>query len=168
MRTSLHELAMFVFAGLLAAYSALHPQAHSKPPAIVIDQSPDYPMPDRGSVFPGVLVAALWRDGHMIRSTSPKAVGKSYIEGVVPPRQCDEFFRFLSTATVRAPKIDGWPLHGATQSITIRSSGTSQWTRILPDPESVWHEVELRFFHLPLQRNHAVNSELAESVISQR
>ena len=114
MRTSLHGLAVFVFAGLLAAYSAPHPQAHSKPPAIVIDQSPDYPMPDRGSVFPGGLVAALWRDGHMIRSTSPKAVDKSYIERVVPPRQCDEFFRFLSTATVRAPTIDGWPLHGAT------------------------------------------------------
>jgi len=104
----------------------------------------------------------------MIRSTSPKAVGKSYIEGMVPSPQCDEFFRFLSNSTVRAPKIDGIPLHVATQSITIRSSGTSEWIRILPDSESVWHEVELRVFHLPLQRSHAVSSGLAENVIPQR
>jgi len=36
-------------------------------------------------------------------------------------------------------------LHVATQSITIRGeSRTSGWTRILPDTESVWGQVESR------------------------
>jgi len=167
MRTSL-RLAVSIYAAFLVGCNTPHPQASFEPPAIVIDQAPDYPMPGRASEFPGGLVAALWRDGHLVRSASPKAVGKSYIEGIVPPQQRDAFFSFLSTGTNRAPKIDGIPLHIATQSITIRNSGTSAWTRILPDSKSVWHEVELRLFQLPLQGGRAVNSEVAESLIRER
>jgi len=119
-------------------------------------------MPDRGSVFPGGLVAALWRDGRMIRST---AVGKSYVEGIVAPQQREEFFSYITTAVKRAPKIDGIPLHVATQSIVVRSDGrTSEWTRILPDTESVWREVELRLLRLPLEHSHAIDSGVAENV----
>src|SRR5438128_1166958 len=123
MRTSLPRVAVFVCAGFFAACSAPRPQAPFELPVVVIAQTEDYPLPGRDSNFPGGLVAAMWRDGHMIRSTSLKSVGKSYIEGIVPPQQRDAFFSFLSTGTNRAPKIDGFPLHVATQSITIRSSG---------------------------------------------
>jgi hypothetical protein len=99
----------------------------------------------------------------MIRATSPKAVGKSYVEGIVAPQQREEFFSFLSAAVVRAPKTDGIPLHVATQSITIRGGGISEWTRILPDTESVWREVESRLFDFQLQHSHAVDSDAAES-----
>jgi len=93
-------------------------------------------MPGRGSDFPGGVVAALWRDGRMIRSITPKAVGKSYVEGMVATEQREEFFRFLSAAVVRAPKPDGIPLHVATQSISIRTGGgTSEWTRTHLIPE---------------------------------
>ena len=162
MRTSLPILTVFVLLTFLLGCSAPRRQASSEQPAIVIDQSPDYPMPDRGSVFPGGLVAALWRDGRMIRFT---AIGKSYVEGVVAPQQREEFFSYISTAVKRAPKVDGIPLHVATQSIVIRSDGrTSEWTRILPDTESVWREVELRLLSLPLEHRHAVDSGVAENV----
>src|ERR1043166_8537373 len=120
MRTSLPILLVFVFVALLAGCVAPHHQTSSQPPAIVIDQLPDYPMPGHDSDFPGGLVVALWHDGRMVRSTSSQAVGKSYVEGVGAPWQCEEFFSFLGTAVVRAPKTDGIPLHVATQSITIR------------------------------------------------
>ena len=140
-----------------------HRQASFALPAIVIDQLPDYPCRIVVQISGG-LVAALWRDGRMIRSTSPRAVGKSYVEGTVASQQCDEFFSFLSAATLRAPKIDGIPLHVATQSITIRSGDTSEWARILPDSESVWRDVESRLFDLPLQDSRAVDSSVAENL----
>ena len=140
-----------------------HRQASFALPAIVIDQLPDYPCRIVVQISGG-LVAALWRDGRMIRSTSPRAVGKSYVEGTVASQQCDEFLSFLSAATVRAPKIDGIPLHVATQSITIRSGDTSEWARILPDSESVWRDVESRLFDLPLQHSRAVDSSVAENL----
>jgi hypothetical protein len=165
MRTSLPILTVFALLTSPLGCSAPHRQASSESPAIVIDQSPDYPMPDRGSVFPGGLVAALWRDGRMIRSTAPAAVGKSYVGGLVSPQQREEFFSYISAAVKRAPKIDGIPLHVATQSITIRGDGrTSEWTRILPDTESVWREVESRLLSLPLEHRHAVDSRVADNL----
>ena len=101
----------------------------------------------------------------MIRSTASAAVGKSYVEGVVTPQQRDEFFSYISAAVMRAPNIDYIPLHVATQSIIIRSDGrTAEWTRILPDTESVWHEVESRLLSLPLEHSHAVDSGVAENL----
>ena len=165
MRTSLPILAVFGLVASLLGCSAPRHHVSSEPPAVVIDQMPDYPMPGRGSEFPGGLVAALWRDGRLIRATAPSAVGKSYVEGAVAPQQREEFFSFLGTATGRAPKIDGIPLHVATQSITIRSeSRASEWTRILPDTESVWAEVQSRLLSLPLQDRHAIDSGVAENL----
>src|SRR5262245_42181812 len=83
-------------------------------PAIVIRQYPDYPAAGRGSQFPGGLVAALWRDGRMIRPASPDAVGKSYVEGAVRSDQREEFFTFLSgSQAVRAPEGGSAPIDAA-------------------------------------------------------
>ncbi len=164
-RTLLPILAVLGVLTFLLGCSASHRQVSSATPAIVIDQSPDYPMPDHGSDFPGGLVAMLWRDGRMIRSTAPAAVGKSYVEGVVAPQQCEEFFSYVSVVVKRAPKIDGIPLHVATQSIIIHGDGhTSEWLRILPDTKSVWREVELRMLSLPLTRSNAVDPRAVENL----
>jgi hypothetical protein len=165
MRTSPPIPTFFVLLTFLLGCSAPHRQASSEPPAIVIGQMPDYPVLGHGSDFPGGLVAALWRDGRMIRSTAPATVGRSYVEGVVSPQQREEFFSFVSAAAKRAPKVDAVPIHAATQSITIRSDGhTSKWTRILPDTESVWNEVESRLLSLPLEHRHAVDSGVADNL----
>ena len=170
MRTPFPFLAGVLFAAMLVGCSAPRQQTSSEPPALVIVQLPDYPMPGRDSDFPGGLVAAFWRDGRMILCTDPKSIGKSYVEGVVAPQQREELLSFLSTtAIVRAPKVEGIPLHAATQDITIRSDGsTSRWTRIVPDTESVWREVELRLFSLSFQHSLAVASSIAEGVIRER
>lgn len=142
-----------------------HHQTDSESPAIVVYQYPDYPSLERGSEFPGGLVAAMWRDGRLIRATSANRVGESYIEGVITPPQRDELFRFLTDSIEHAPKVDGIPLHFATQSITFRSENrTSKWIRILPDKESVWSQVESRLMSLPLQDSHVVDSKVAESL----
>ncbi len=110
-------------------------------------------------------MAALWRDGRLIRATASSTVGKSYVQGVVAPKQREEFFSFIGTATRGAPKIDGVPLHGATQSITIRTENrASEWTRTLPDTESVWAQIQSRLLSLPLHNTHAIDSEVAEDV----
>jgi hypothetical protein len=159
MRTPSQFVSFLVAAILVGCASTPteHLRASSDAPAIVIRQYPDYPMPGRDSEFPGGLVAALWRDGRVIRPATPDAVGKSYVEGAVAAQQREEFFSFLSTAVVRAPKTEDIPLHVATQSITIRSDGTSKWTRILPDTASVWREVESRLLALPIQSSHTVD-----------
>ena len=154
------QLACFLLAAICfgcASTPTEQPRASSDAPAIVIRQYPDYPIPGRDSEFPGGLVAALWHDGRVIRPATPNAVGKSYVEGAVGAQQREEFFRFLSTAVVRAPKTEGIPLHVATQSIKIRTDGTSKWTRILPDTGSVWREVESRLFTFPMQNSHTVD-----------
>lgn len=162
MRTSLPILAAFVLVTSLLGCRAPRHHTSSEPPAIVIGQMPDYPMPGRDSEFPGGLVAALWRDGCLVRAT---AVGTSYVEGVVPRHQLDQFFSFLGTAAARAPNVDGIPLHVATQSITVRSDGrTTEWTRILPDTDSVWSNVQSQLLSLPLQHSHVVDSAEAESL----
>jgi hypothetical protein len=153
---------VFLLLMLLLGCSAPHHQTTSEPPAIVIHQLPDYPMPGRDSDFPGGLVAALWRDGRLIRATD---IGKSYVEGVVPRVQREQFFSFLGTAVGDAPKIDGIPLHVATQSITVRSDGrTTDWTRILPDTDSVWSNVQSQLLRLPLQNSHTLDSAEVESL----
>ena len=131
----------------------------SEPPAIVIRQYPDYPAAGRGSHFPGGLVAALWHDGRMIRSASPDTVGKSYVEGAVSPPQRDAFFAFLSgSAAVRAPEGGAIPVHAATQSITVRRDGAaSKWTRVLPDTQSAWREVESRLLALAMEGSRSVD-----------
>lgn len=166
MKTTLQLLGGVLFTALLFGCGTPRQQSSSEAPAIVIDQLPDYPMPGRDSDFPGGLVAAFWRDGRMIRCTDPKSVGKSYVEGVVAPQQCEEFLIFLrETAIVRAPKIEGIPVHAATQDIRVRNDDiTLRWTRILPDKESVWREVESRLFSLPLERSHVVNRAVAENL----
>ena len=135
------------------------PRALSDAPAIIIRQYPDYPMPGRDSEFAGGLIAALWHDGHMIRCVSPDAVGKSYVEGAVNPAQRDAFFAFLSSSpAVRAPDGGGIPLHVATQSITFRRDGAaSRWTRVLPDEQSAWREVESRLLALPMEGSRIVD-----------
>src|SRR2546426_5761228 len=100
MRASFPLLAGVLFAPVFVGCRAPRQQASSEPPAIVIDQLPDYPMPGRDSDFPGGLVAAFWRDGRMIRCADPKSVGKSYVEGVAPLQQREEFLSFLSTAAI--------------------------------------------------------------------
>ena len=167
MRAPFLLLAAFLFTAVLVGCNAPRRLSSTEPPALVVYQLPDYPMPGRDSDFPGGLLAAFWRDGRMIRSTGPKAVGKTYVEGVIMPPETEEFFRFLSTiAIVRAPQNVAIPVEAATQDITIRSEeSTSHWTRVLPDTTSVWREVELRLFSLPLQHSHAVIESNAEDFI---
>ena len=156
MRASSLILTVFFLVTLLLGCSTPHHQTASELPAIVIHQLPDYPMPGRDSDFPGGLVVAFWHDGRLVRATT---IGKSYVEGVVPRHQRDQFFSFLSTAAGRAPKIDDIPLHAATQSITIRSDGRmTEWARILPDTDSVWSEIQSQLLSLPLQHSHVVDS----------
>jgi hypothetical protein len=160
------QLVSFLLAAILAGCTSSpteHRHTSTDAPAIVIRQYPDYPMPGRASEFPGGLVAALWRDGRLIRPARPDALGKSYVEGMVEPKKLPEFFSFLSAAVVQAPKIEGIPLHVATQSITVRSGGTAQWTRILPDTVSIWREVESRLHALPLQDSRTVDEAAVRS-----
>lgn len=155
------------FAALTAFFSGCTStstvQSRTSPeaPVIVIRQYPDYPPPGRGSRFQGGLVAALWRDGRMVRPTSPESVGKSYVEGWVSSAQREEFFDFLSASpAVRAPEGGGFPVDAAGQSITIRRDGkVSRWTRGLPDTQSAWRDVQSRLQKLPLEAGRAVEWE---------
>src|SRR5206468_7518271 len=142
-----------------ASTATEQPPALSDAPAIVIRQYPDYPIPGLDSKFPGGLVAALWRDGRMIRPASPDSIGKSYVEGVVSAAERDAFFTFLSSSSaVRTLEGGVAPLHAATQSITVRRDGAaSRWTRMLPDTESAWREVESRLLALPIGSSHTVD-----------
>jgi hypothetical protein len=126
---------------------------------IVIRQYPDYPAAGRGSKFKGGLVAALWRDGRMVRPKNSEAVGESYVEGWVSSAQREEFFDFLSASpAVRAPECGGSPVDAAGQYITIRRDGrASRWSRVLPDAQSAWRDVESRLLKLPLQACRAVD-----------
>jgi hypothetical protein len=165
MRVSSLILAAVVSVALFLGCGASCRRAASEPPALVIHQLPDYPQPGRGSKFPGGLVAALWRDGRLVRATSASVVGKSYVEGVITTQECEEFFRLLTTAKTRAPKIDLIPLHVAIQSITVRSEGrTTEWIRILPDTDSVWGGIQSQLLSLPLRRSHVVDSAKAKSL----
>jgi hypothetical protein len=148
----IYDFATLVLFTFLSGCCAPHREAVAQPPSIVIYQWPDYPAIGRESDFPGGLVAALWRDGRLIRPSAFGMVGKSYVEGTVPPHSRDEFFAFLATATDRALKTKGIPVHAATQSITVRTNGVArEWSRVLPDTESVWNEVEWRLSDLPMQ-----------------
>ncbi len=156
------QLGIFLLAAILvgcASTSRELPRASSGAPAIVIRQYPDYPIPGRGSEFPGGLIAALWRDGCIIRPATPDAVGKSYVEGVVRSSDRDAFFTFLSSSSaVRTPEGGGIPIHAATQSITIHQEAkASKWTRVLPDTQSAWREVESRLLSLPIKDSRAVD-----------
>jgi hypothetical protein len=102
----------------------------------------------------------------MIRPASPDAVGKSYVEGLVNPAERDAFLAFLSSSSaLRLPEGGGIPVDDATQSITVRRDGTaSRWTRVLPDTQSAWREVETRLLRLPLEHTAAVDSSVAEGL----
>ena len=170
MRASFPLLAGLSFAAILLGCDSPAQQASSEPPTIVVDQLPDYPVPGRDSDFPGGLVAAFWRDGRMIRCIDLKSIGKSYEGGIVPSKKRDKLLSFLRrTAIVRAPKVDGIPLHTATQTISVRIDGkTSRWTRILPDAESVWQDVESRLLSIPLQQSHSIEPVIAERIIREK
>ena len=155
------QLVSLLLVGIVAGCASSPPEragALSEAPAIVIRQYADYPMPGRGSEFASGLVAALWRDGRMIRPASADAIGKSYVEGVVSPAQRDAFFAFLSgSAAVRAPEGGGIPVDGAAQSITVRRDGVAAtWTRGLPDTQSAWREVVPRLLALPMHGSRPV------------
>jgi hypothetical protein len=167
MRAPLFPFACVLLVGLLFGCTPEKPppSALSGAPAIIIRQYPDYPMPGRDSDFPGGLVAALWPDGRIVRPTDIHVVGKSYVEGVVSVGERKAFFTFLSTsAAVRIPEGGDIPLHAATESITVRLDGkTSRWTRLLPDTQSAWREVEARLMSLPLQDSHRVTWQAIRS-----
>lgn len=141
-------------------------RAFSDAPVVVIYQYSDYPTAGHGSKFPGGLVAALWRDGRMIRPASPDAVGKSYVGGVVSPAERGAFLAFLgSSPALRVPEGGGIPVDAASQSITVRRDATtSKWTRVLPDTQSAWREVEARLLGLPLEDAGAVDCRVAEKL----
>src|SRR5437868_3719212 len=102
----------FLFVAMLAGCTSSQtdqPLAVLDAPIIVIRQYPDYPS-DNGAEFEGGLVAALWRDGRIIRPDHHDAIGKSYVEGVVSRPQSDAFFAFLDSSTaVRLTKDGGIP-----------------------------------------------------------
>ena len=166
MRASLPLPAGFVFVVLLSGCSAPHRQPSSEPPAIVISQAPDYPMPGHDSEFHGGLVIKFWRDGHMIRATRLDTVGKDYVEGFVPQASCNKFFASLGrSAAIHLPIGGGIPVDAACESITVRWDGkTSQWARPLPDKQSAWSEFELWLMSLPLSDCHRLDLKTVESM----
>jgi hypothetical protein len=163
MRASLFQFALLLLAGLLCGCGSDEPRrpAVSEPPAIIMTQYPDLPMPGRGSDFPGGLVAALWCDGRVIRPVRPDAIGKSYVEGATSSAEREAFFVFLNaSAATRISEGGGIPVDAATEFITISRDGKmSRWTRILPDMQSPWCEVESRLMSLPLHNRHNVEWE---------
>ncbi len=129
-------------------------------PIIVIRQYPDYPLPGHDSAFPGGLIAVLWPDGRIIRPSSVSGtVGKSYVDGAVSPKERDAFIAFLnSSAAVGTATNSSVPVHTATQSITVRRNDTtSKWTRVLPDSQSAWREIESRLLSIPIQDSHTID-----------
>jgi hypothetical protein len=165
MRTSLPVVGVLLLATFLAGCKAPYRKSASGPPAIVIRQESGYPLPGRDSDFPEGLVAALWNDGRLVRSTSATAVGKSYIEGFITSQHREEFFSFLNTSIGRAPRFEGITVDAASQSFLVRSEGrTSEWTRVLPDTNSILSVVEARLMSVPLKHSHAVDSGLADTV----
>ncbi|MGA3283691.1 MAG: hypothetical protein ABSD57_04435 [Verrucomicrobiota bacterium] len=154
MRASLSQFTALLLAGFLFGCASSEPRhpAASEPPAIVIYQTPDYPMPSYDSEFHGGLVVALWRDGRMVRATRLNAVGKFYVEGFVKPALREEFFVSLGTCkALQLLECGGIPVDAASETITVRRDGkTSRWTRVLPDKQSAWCEFESGLMSLPL------------------
>jgi len=168
MRTSLLKFAALLLAGFLfgCASSEPHHSASSEPPAIVISQAPDYPMPDSGSAFHGGLVVKLWRDGRIVRATRLDTVGRSYVSGFVKPASCDEFFASLgASAAMHLPEGGELVVDSASETITVRRDGkTSTWYRTLPDKQSAWREFESRLMDLPLFDSRSLNLKEVESM----
>ena len=168
MHAPLLQFAALLLAGCLCGCDSNEPHhlASSEPPAIVISQAPNYPMPGHDSEFHGGLVIKFWRDGHMIRAAGLDTVGKSYIEGFVGQAPRDKFFASLgASAAMQLSEGGELVVDSASETITVRRDGkTSKWYRTLPDTQSAWREFELRLINLPLSNSRSLDLKEVESM----
>ncbi len=122
-------------------------------PLLVIWQQSEYPVPGQEFRVPSGLVAAIWRDGRVIRATTKKLVGQTYIEGRALPKQFEELLGLLtSSGTLGHPNDVALVPDSASRNITIRHEGKHHtWTHTLPDRDPLLNDIETRTWDLPLE-----------------
>jgi hypothetical protein len=135
-------------------------------PIVTITQTPEFPKPGQFVQYPRGLVAALWKDGRIVRAVDPLSVGnpKSYVSGTVSQQDRDEFIAFLkSDEVMKAPKKPHLRLHSATLQTTILTdTGKEKWVAEVPNDKSIWVEVRKRMLNLPLKEGKAADESAVQ------
>lgn len=91
------------------------------PPLFLMWHFPAYPAPD--SQVDAGLLAAVWRDGRVVRARSESDIGRVYVEGLLSEKQLAETRRFLAEniPVLRREQADTVPDDAGFDTFYVRS-----------------------------------------------
>jgi hypothetical protein len=93
--------------------------------------------------------------GWVIRPKNKRLVGQAYVEGYAREKELKDFLNLVaSPRNLATPDMFAVAIDSPSRTITLRYGNKKhEWTRTIPDDQSMLNDIENRTWSLPLQKS---------------